>query len=319
MSFALQTRSALRAPGGRAAPSARPSSRSGARLVARTKLGGPLGGGASRLPTPPGAVPEPSAGEQTMTGQDASQAPGAGAWDTTDTTDVRQGVVIPMDLSAVKTLSPIAPPTDGPEMNNPWSLKKHLGYMFDPHARVALPQGDKPSVGKSPFSNIVWSMVGAFCAYMVLGRVDQFVTADVGLPFMIGSWGTISAIMFGTNEFNPMLRFHNVIGGHIIAAFVVMATIKIMGVSYLSRAVAFSLMLGGMMHCGCVHPPGGAMVLIAIDSAKMQSLSWWYCLYPGLLGALFLMFVNKLMCFMKANFEFELPFSGAAEPKTAAA
>jgi CBS-domain-containing membrane protein len=60
-------------------------------------------------------------------------------------------------------------------------------------------------------------------------------------------------------------------------------------------------MLPMMLLTGSVHPPGGALILTLPDSAKMQALSWWYMLCPGLLGLFVLLPLAKLCTTLKVR------------------
>jgi len=189
--------------------------------------------------------------------------------------------------------------------------------ITEPYSRVTL-QGDDPDgADKGPFSNMFWGGLGAFVAMTVMGLIDT-VIAPTGLPFMVGSFGTISILLFGAPD-APVLNKWNIIMGHLGSAAIVVAVMSVMGPTMWCRSVAFGLTVAYMMKCGCVHPPGGALVLICVDSVKAQALGWTYLLYPALPGALLLMAMAAVVDWLKANVRFELedvlPF-GKAEPPT---
>jgi hypothetical protein len=56
-----------------------------------------------------------------------------------------------------------------------------------------------------------------------------------------------------------------------------------------------------MLLTGSVHPPGGALVLTLVDSAKMQGLGWWYLICPGMLGLLVLLPMSALSNWVKVR------------------
>lgn len=67
------------------------------------------------------------------------------------------------------------------------------------------------------------------------------------------------------------------------------------------RAVAMATTLPFMLLTGSVHPPGGALVLTLVDSAKMQGLGWWYLICPGMLGLLVLLPMSALATWVKVR------------------
>lgn len=200
-------------------------------------------------------------------------------------------------------------------------LKQNVGMALGPRCYVALPQGGGPdgeAAGEGPLSHVVWTFLGAFVAFLTLGYVDTLV-APSGLPFMIGSWGPISVLLFCTDtRTNAVLRIWNTVLGHAVAAVIVIVTMKLIGTTCVARALAFATTTAAMLVLGCVHPPGGALVLIAMDSAKFQSLQWWYILYPALTGVVWLYFLATCVNWLKDNVVLEahdvLPFT---KPKAA--
>jgi CBS-domain-containing membrane protein len=61
-----------------------------------------------------------------------------------------------------------------------------------------------------------------------------------------------------------------------------------------------------MLWTGSVHPPGGALVVILLDSHRFQALGPAYILFPGLTGALLLYVAAAATDALKRRFVFEL-------------
>lgn len=60
--------------------------------------------------------------------------------------------------------------------------------------------------------------------------------------------------------------------------------------------------------------PAGALVLMAMDSAVIQSMAWWWVLYPSLAGCLAILLpCSALSCWLKRNFQFGLPGETATD------
>jgi hypothetical protein len=97
------------------------------------------------------------------------------------------------------------------------AARAHLSLALDARARVALPQGDRPAEGVAPFSHLLWAFLGCFASMALLGIADVAL-AQRGVPFMMGSFGTISVLYFGVGLRAPVLRLWNVVVGHACAA-----------------------------------------------------------------------------------------------------
>lgn len=59
-----------------------------------------------------------------------------------------------------------------------------------------------------------------------------------------------------------------------IATVTVLTLLHLLGPSVLSRALAMAAMIAVMLFTDSVHPPGGALVLMAVDSAAIQRMDW---------------------------------------------
>ena len=169
------------------------------------------------------------------------------------------------------------------------AVRSHVTLALDGTARLALPQGQLPAEGKLPISHAFWAFCGCFASMALFGAVDQYVLAPRGVPFLMGSFGTISVLYFCVGLRAPFLRPWNVIAGHVVAAALACVCVQCVQPLFLARALALACTVATMLWTGCVHPPGGALVLILCDSAKFQALGWTYLLYPGVSGSMLLM------------------------------
>lgn len=154
-----------------------------------------------------------------------------------------------------------------------------------------------------PLSHILWAWVGCFITISLFGLMDAHL-ATKGVPFMMGSYGTISVLAFGVGLRAPVLRPWNVVAGHLLAACCAVACLALLQPIWLARAVALATAVAAMLWTGSIHPPGGALVMILMDSARFQALGWTYVLYPGLAGALLLMLASAATDALKARFVF---------------
>lgn len=83
--------------------------------------------------------------------------------------------------------------------------RSRLSLMLDRYSRMSLPTESEDEMQKRPTSDIMWAFSMCFITFAVLGRVDAYIGATTGHPFMIGAWGTISVLAFGSLD-APVLR-----------------------------------------------------------------------------------------------------------------
>ena len=179
--------------------------------------------------------------------------------------------------------------------------------VLDAKARVST-FADKASgedgTGVGTLSDAVWGGLCAGLAMAVIGLMDVHIKTAYGLPFILGSFGTIGVLLFATPQ-APVVKLWNICMGHAIAAGVIVAATKVLTLQtvYL-RSIAYGITITLMLLGGAVHPPGGALVLIFLENVKCQALGWGYILYPGLTGALILYAASRLCVLLRNNIVF---------------
>ncbi len=121
--------------------------------------------------------------------------------------------------------------------------------------------------------------------------------------FLIGSFGASAVLIYGA----PQVEYaqpRNLIGGHIISAFIGVTIYKyfpIYDVAILG-AMAVSLAIVVMHFSKTLHPPGGATALIAvIGSAQVHSLGYQYVFTPVATGALIMLIVALVVNNLSSN------------------
>lgn len=156
---------------------------------------------------------------------------------------------------------------------------------------------------RKPFSKIVWSSIGAFVGIYIISLFSTSFSSSDGF-FLLGSFGASAVLVYGAPEV-AFSQPRNLLGGHIISAFVSVFLVKVfssyVGVEMLcALSVAVSVLF---MHITLtMHPPGGATALIyVIGSSKIQSLGWLYPLSPIGVGALMLLLVALAVNNLSSN------------------
>lgn len=155
------------------------------------------------------------------------------------------------------------------------------------------PQGSPPRVGSA---EILWSWIGGFLGIAAIAWVGQLVLEGLDLTLMIGSFGASAVLVFGAVR-SPLAQPRNVIGGHVLSAFVGVAAWKLLQADpWLAQAVAVATAIALMHATRTLHPPGGATALIAvIGSAEIHRLGFLYVLVPATVGPLILVAVGLLV------------------------
>ncbi|MEO9474868.1 MAG: HPP family protein [Cyclobacteriaceae bacterium] len=139
---------------------------------------------------------------------------------------------------------------------------------------------------------LMWTFLGSFCGIGLIGLSQHYFINGVTAVFLIGSFGASSVLVFGAIQ-SPLAQPRNLVGGHLLSAFVGVACNSVFEFFPLlaaSLAVAVSILL--MQVTRTLHPPGGATALIAvIGSDQVKLLGWWYILFPVLSGVVILLVV----------------------------
>lgn len=153
---------------------------------------------------------------------------------------------------------------------------------------------------RKPLHKIIWSWIGAFLGIFLISLIEQSIslTSQEGL-FLIGSFGASAVLVYGA----PLAEFsqpRNLIGGHLVSAFVGITVFIMMGDSnILASPITVSLAVVAMHFTRTLHPPGGATALIAIIGGdRIHTLGYMYVLSPVFISSVALLlvalFVNNM-------------------------
>ncbi len=150
-----------------------------------------------------------------------------------------------------------------------------------------------PAVG---LSEICWSWVGAFLGIAAVAYINYNLLEKSDLVMIIGSFGASAVLIYGALK-SPLAQPRNLIGGHVISAFIGVASFQLLGGHmWLASSVAVATAIAFMHATKTLHPPGGATALIAvIGSTKIHNLGYLYVLMPVGLGAAIMLLVALLV------------------------
>ncbi|KAG2493875.1 hypothetical protein HYH03_007813 [Edaphochlamys debaryana] len=236
--------------------------------------------------------------------------------------------------SAVTSSSAPQATTSKPSVPNTWELQLFNGL------KAARERGQSPMTAVMDYvrgkmnnsgkarvsaSDVVWSFCGMFASVAALGIINLHVRTwplvgvwhQQGVGLLLGSFGTLCVLIFGRPDAEAV-RIWNLLAGHVVATFTVLALLHVLGPSVWSRALAMAAMIAAMLLTDSVHPPGGALVLMAVDSAAIQRMDWWFMLYPSLTFTLgVLLPIGATVNWLKRNVKFDWPAAPATPPASA--
>ncbi len=134
--------------------------------------------------------------------------------------------------------------------------------------------------------DVLWCTLGSLLG---LGTVS-FLAFHYQLPLLVAPFGATAVLIYGAHT-SPFAQPRNVLGGHVISAFVGVLVYQLMGTTWLSVTLGVSLAILLMLLTRTVHPPGGATALTAILSGQ----GFMFILEPVLLGTVVLLVVALLV------------------------
>ncbi len=140
-----------------------------------------------------------------------------------------------------------------------------------------------------------WSFVGAFIGIGLIAFLQSYLLPKDENIFLIASFGASSVLIYGAIQ-SPLAQPRNLIGGHLISAFIGVTIYKLLpDIIWLTAPLAVALSIVVMQITKTLHPPGGATALIAvIGSEKIKTLGYFYVLSPVLTGTIILFIVALL-------------------------
>ena len=140
-----------------------------------------------------------------------------------------------------------------------------------------------------------WSFVGAFIGIGLIAFLQSYLLPKDENIFLIASFGASSVLIYGAIQ-SPLAQPRNLIGGHLISAFIGVTIYKLLpDIIWLTAPLAVALSIVAMQITKTLHPPGGATALIAIiGSEKIKTLGYFYVLSPVLTGTIILLIVALL-------------------------
>lgn len=146
-----------------------------------------------------------------------------------------------------------------------------------------------PSVSKL---EVFLSWLGSFLGIAAIGAMNYIYMGSQENTLMIASFAASAVLLFGAPK-SPLAQPRNLVGGHILAAFIGVAFCKtFITQPALAASLAVSTAIAVMHLTRTLHPPAGATALNAIiGGAKVHQLGFAYPIFPVAVGVFILLAV----------------------------
>lgn len=157
-------------------------------------------------------------------------------------------------------------------------------------------KGSTQSPPRVSGNEILWSFIGSFSGIASVALAHYWILSPQGLVMIIGSFGASAVLIYGAIR-SPLAQPRNLMGGHILSAFLGVTAFRLFGGEpWLSASLAVSTAIVAMHLTKTLHPPGGATALIAvIGGSDIHAMGYYYVLMPVGLGAGIMLLVALLV------------------------
>lgn len=140
--------------------------------------------------------------------------------------------------------------------------------------------GKMKGQGRSPLkaapANAWMGFAGGSVAIGLLGLLTEWSSE----AWIMAPFGASCVLAFGLWD-APLSQPRNIVGGHVVSAFVGLAVYHLLGGGPVCMALAVGLAIAAMILTKTTHPPAGANPLVVM----MAGSDWSFLLAPVLLGA----------------------------------
>ena len=142
------------------------------------------------------------------------------------------------------------------------------------------------------FKEATLAALGALICISLIAYIDNAGGKNAWL--LIPPFGATMVLVMAVHQ-SPLAQPKNIFFGHTLSALSGVVIYMLLGISFISVGVAVALSVWVMMITKTVHPPAGAMPILAIYQAKTFS----FILIPVALGAsiiiIFAIIYNKIL------------------------
>lgn len=152
---------------------------------------------------------------------------------------------------------------------------------------------------------LIVSIIGAFLAMIIASFFTSTMIEAEYEPMIIASTGASAMLIFGFPH-SSVSRPWNLVGGHLISAFVGVSCYQFIANELLAASLTIPLAMLLMHVCRCMHPPGGATAITAVvGGTAIHSLGYVFLLLPVFFNSIILLSIAMAV----GSFRDENPFT----------
>lgn len=161
-------------------------------------------------------------------------------------------------------------------------------------------------------SELLISFIGAFLSTLVASFFSASILEAEQIHMVLASTGASAMLIFGLPH-SPVSQPWNIVGGHILSAFVGIVCYLLIPNEIIASSLAIPVAMVVMFFFNCMHPPGGATAITAvIGGAQVHELGFAFIIVPVFFNAIILLSIAMAVgTFREIN-----PFEIRAYPDT---
>jgi len=157
------------------------------------------------------------------------------------------------------------------------------------------------------------SLVGAFIGTLIASFFSNSILQAEDMPLILASTGA-SAILIFSLPFSPVSRPWNLVGGHLVSAFVGVSCYLYVPNELAASSLSIPLAMLSMHYLRCMHPPGGATAITAVvGGANVHALGYAFVIVPVFFNAIILLSIAMAIATFREENPFEVRKQDAAE------
>jgi CBS domain-containing membrane protein len=133
------------------------------------------------------------------------------------------------------------------------------------------------------------SVIGAFASTLLATFFSDTILSAEGTHIILASTGATAILVFGMPHV-PASQPWNIIGGHLVSAFVGVTCYLLIPIDILAASVAIPVAMYAMHSLRCMHPPGGATAITAvIGGESVHHLGYSFLIVPVFFNAIIIL------------------------------
>ena len=129
----------------------------------------------------------------------------------------------------------------------------------------------------------------AFAAILAVGYLSSLFIQGVGLTILVTAMGASAVLLFAVPH-SPLAQPWPLVGGHLVSALIGVSCASLIADPWLAAAAAVALSIFAMLTTHSLHPPGGAVALVAVlGGESVRAEGYWFVLEPVGLNVLLML------------------------------